>query len=454
MIYNSFRIQCAVRVILIALTLLAGIYLVLNTTIFVTSFLVLAMSVIQVVLLIRYVEQTNRHLTRFLHSIRYSDFAESFTGGPGGKSFDNLARAFSDVVQEFRKTRSEREEQYRYLQTIIQHIGLGIVSFEADGKVDLINNAAKKLLKIPHLKNVNKLKSLSSDLVNILISGKPGENKMVKIDDDGEIITLIIYMTQFRLRQRSITLVSMQNIESELAEQEMAAWQKLIRVLTHEIMNSITPIASLASTVNDLLSQSDKTQLSDTASDAIQDEIKEDIRLAAETIEKRSNGLLHFVNAYRNLTRIPTPEFTMFSIDEFLSRISQLMKNQIDSASITFIKSVKPDNLKLVADPELVEQVVINLIVNAVAALKDTIDPQLSVSAGMNNRGRVVIAVTDNGPGLDPDIIEKIFTPFFTTKKDGSGIGLSLSRQIMRLHKGTISVQSEPENATTFTLRF
>ena len=449
MISKSFRLHCWLRALLLAVTLLVFAYLILETRIVMTAVIVGVIAIIQVVSLIRYIETTNRDLTRFLDSIRYSDFSESFTGRVSGKTFDALNEAFAEVIAKFRRTRSEREEQYRYLQTIIQHIGLGIISFEPDGTVDLINNAAKNLLKVSHLKNVKTLAPLSENLVGALLHCQPGERRLVKIEDSGETMTLVVYPTRFRLRDRAIILVSMQNIESELAEQEMDAWQKLIRVLTHEIMNSITPISSLASTVNTLLRQSEHEGEADVTTETIGD-----IRQAAATIEKRSNGLLHFVDAYRDLTRIPKPAFELVAVNDFIEHILQLMKNQIEAANISCRVSIVPDNLKIVADPELIEQVMINLIVNAISALQETDDPQISVAASLNSQGRAVLSIADNGPGLERDIAEKIFTPFFTTKKDGSGIGLSLSRQIMRLHKGNISVQSTPNHETKFILRF
>jgi signal transduction histidine kinase len=277
----------------------------------------------------------------------------------------------------------------------------------------------------------------------------------VKIEDEGETLILAIYATSFKLRSKAITLVSMHNIESELAEQEMQAWQKLIRVLTHEIMNSVTPIASLASTDNTLIEKSATRTDDDYAQFSL--ESAEDIRDAVATIEKRSRGLLHFTEAYRNLTRIPKPKFSIFSVGECLDRTCQLLKGQLQKKGIELTTRVEPESLELTADRELIEQVLINLILNAVQALNGTEkdgDRRIALSSYLDDRGRTVIAVTDNGPGIDKEVMEKIFTPFYTTKKEGSGIGLSLSREIMRLHKGSISVQSVPDEETTFKLRF
>jgi signal transduction histidine kinase len=244
----------------------------------------------------------------------------------------------------------------------------------------------------------------------------------------------------------------MQDIESELAEQEMAAWQKLIRVLTHEIMNSVTPIASLASTVNDLVAKTEESAEEGVVS--MSPETREDIREAAYTIQNRSQGLLHFVDAYRNLTRIPKPDFQIFPVTDLLERVTQLMKNQIEESRIDLQVKTEPQSLELTADPELIEQVLINLLLNAIEALEDSPGGKIELHSRLDDRGRVAITVSDNGPGITDEVKEKIFTPFFTTKKDGSGIGLSLCRQIMRLHKGNVTVRSIPDQPTVFTLRF
>lgn len=452
MIFKSFRIQCIIRIILLAVTVAFAVYLIFQTELYATITMIAVVIVAQVIVLIHYVEKTNRDLTRFLDGIRYSDFSQAFSSGQKGASFRRLNEAFSAVVAEFQKARAEREEQYRYLQTLVQHIGLGILSFEQNGDVDLINNAAKRLLNVNQLRNIASLETLSRPLVKTLRECRPGEKTLVKVDDNGETLTLAIYATAFKMRHRSITLVSMQNIESELAEQEMAAWQKLIRVLTHEIMNSVTPIVSLASTVNVLVGQS--REAGDDSSAVIDENIRGDIREAAATIEKRSQGLLHFVDAYRDLTRIPRPNYRLIRVSDLLHGVVQLMEKQIAEQGLTLRVQVDPETLELVIDPELIEQVIINLLLNAIQALEDRPGGEIELKSYIDRRGRVAILVTDNGPGIIGDAKEKIFTPFYTTKKDGSGIGLSLSRQIMRLHKGNISVQSVPNDHTSFTLRF
>jgi len=450
MAYSRFRLNCIFRIILLAASILLLVYLLSETTLYATSLVVGLVIIIQAAALIHYVEKTNRDLARFLTSIRYSDFSQSFTSQKRGASFDELNAAFHEVIAQFHKARAEKEEHYRYLQTVVQHVGLGLLAFDPTGDVDLINGAAKKLLRVTHLGNVKSLSALSSELVETLMNLESGEKALVKVEDAGDVLHLAIYATAFKLKDKKITLVSMQNIESELAEQEMQAWQKLIRVLTHEIMNSVTPIASLASTVNNMI---DKSQDGKDDSQLSLDET-EDIRQAVATIEKRSRGLLHFTEAYRNLTRIPKPRFSIFPVTDLFDRVVQLLTEQLRRADVEIEIDVEPQTLELTADRELIEQVLINLILNSVQAFNDTPSKKIELKSRLDDRGRVLVLVADNGPGIDDEVKEKIFTPFFTTKKEGSGIGLSLSREIMRLHRGRISVRSAPGQLTVFTLRF
>ena len=334
---------------------------------------------------------------------------------------------------------------------MVQHVAIGLIAFHPDGEVHLINTAAKRLFRIPHLKNIKTLDTLSNPLVETLFRLKPREKALVKIEADGDLMHLALYATEFKLSGQSFSLVSIQNIHSELEEKEIEAWEKLIRVLTHEIMNSITPIASLASTIKELIKES-YDLLPEGEKNKI--EALDDIDQASHTIQKRSQGLLHFVDAYRNLTLIPKPNMQIFPIKDLLARVEKLMQANIEKKSINFKVKVEPQSLELTADPELMEQVLINLLLNALQAVEKNEKPKIDLEARMHGRGRIIIQVSDNGPGILEENIEKIFIPFFSTKEGGSGIGLSLSRQIMRLHNGSIGVHSDPGVETVFTLRF
>ncbi len=403
---------------------------------------------------VRYIDATNKELSRFLQSIKYSDFSQTFVKQKLGSSFKELNNAFNEVITEFQKTRSEKEEHYRFVQTVIQHIGVGLISYNQDGKVEFINNAAKKIFKIPHLNNIETLNNISPGLGEKLLKINPGEKSTIKITDEEEIIQLIVFATEFKMRNQKYTLLSLQNIQNELEEKEMEAWQKLIRVLTHEIMNSVTPISSLAGTVHEMIDPALTGKNHPAVSSSFDMEAVNDIKVAVDTIKKRSEGLIHFVDDYRSLTTIPEPVFRIFFIQDLFERIKRLMENDLKAKNIKLNISVEPEKLELTGDAELIEQVLINLIVNSIYFLKGIDDPQIRLSAQIDERGRTVIKVSDNGPGINEELRDKIFIPFFSTKKGGSGIGLSLSRQIMRSHGGSIHVSSKPFAETTFTLKF
>lgn len=448
MVYRHFRLIATLRIIFIGITSFLFVYLILRTSLYAVTLITGLVVLYQMISLIRYVEKTNKDLSRFLDAIRYEDFSQSFSGPSLGASFDEVKKAFNEVLEKFKQTRSEKEEHFRYLQTVVQHVGIGLLTFQANGDIELINTAAKRLLKVIRLKNIDQFAALNPELVNRLKNMKAGEKALIKVQDNSDLLQLAIYATEFRMRGQKFTLVSIQNIQSELEEKEMEAWQNLIRVLTHEIMNSVTPISSLASTAHSLL------ELEFDAEKKISDETIKDVRDAVQTIEKRSKGLLHFVESYRKLTRIPRPNFQIFEVAALFDRVTQLMNMHIADAKITFKSGIEPENLELTADAELIEQVLINVLLNAIDAVRNLNHPEIELVSRIDERGRAIIQVIDNGPGIPKEVQEKIFIPFFTTKKNGSGIGLSLSRQILRLHRGTISVQSSSGSRTAVTLRF
>ena len=447
MAYKHFRLICVLRVAFLCVTTCLFFYCLFFTEYYATLAIIGACVLYQTWALIHYVERTQRDLTRFLQAIRYEDFSQSFTGAGLGSAYNNLKDAFNEVLEAFRKTRAEKEENFQYLQTIVQHVGIGLICYTSDGRIELMNTAAQRLLRKPYMRNVRELETVSKAFSETLLKLRSGDKALVKVQDEDELLQIIVYATELRMRGESFILASVQNIQTELEEQEMEAWQKLIRVLTHEIMNSITPISSLASTVRGFLPDS-------AGASSLEPETLSDVHTALQTIQSRSEGLLHFVEAYRQLTHISRPDFQIFQVSELFARIVFLMQAECDKNDIALHTAIDPRTLELTVDPDLIEQVLINLMRNAVQALAGRSNARVDLSAQLDGRGRVVIRVQDNGPGILEDVQERIFIPFFTTKRDGSGIGLALSRQIMRVHRGTISVQSRPEEETVFTLRF
>ncbi len=451
MIYKRFRIQITLRVMALLLSSLLLAWLLLQEQYRMSSIITGFFILLQTVSLILYTERTNARLTKFFQSIRHADFSSSFSDKSMGKSFEELSNEFNQIIYEFKKNRAEKEEHFNYLLTVVQHVTIGIIVFRRDGKVDVFNNAIKKILRLNHLRNIAELSSVKADLPEVILKMKAGDKLLFKLFIEDELIQLSVSATEFRMRGEEYVLVSLQNIHPELEEKEIESWQRLIRVLTHEIMNSITPISSLAATVHEILTDPETNEIH--VEKLSPDDI-ESIATAMTTIENRSHGLLNFVEIYRNLTRIPKPNFRHFHIREMFERATELLKPKLENLNIVCDCKVFPDDLMLLADPDLIDQVVINLLLNALDAVKGQQQPMISITASVNINHRTTIEFADNGTGITPDLLDKIFMPFFTSKKEGSGIGLSLSRQIMQMHKGAISVKSKPGEGTVFTLTF
>ncbi|MDX9941159.1 MAG: ATP-binding protein [Bacteroidales bacterium] len=448
--FKNFRLNVVVRVLLIAASVVLLVHIVRKPELIISTSILVLILLGQIVDLLKYVERTNKRLTVFLESIRHSDFVSSFSDQGMGRSFDDLNKAFNEVIEEFRKTRAAKEEHFNYLQTVVQHVSIGILVFRRDGKVDMINNALKRMFRMNNLRYIDEMERIDKGLAELLRNIKAGDSELLKVFNENELMQLSIRATEFRMRGDDFVLVSMQNIHNELEAKEMDSWQRLIRVLTHEIMNSITPIVSLSGTVKDLLIDQESLVLRK----EIDEDDVESAQSALSTIEKRSQGLLNFVQVYRNLTRIPKPNFRYFEIRELFDRVENLLQPKIKELNVKCEMKVIPPGLMLTADPDLIEQVLINLLINSIHAVKERPQPQITMVASTSSLNRVLISITDNGYGIKPDTLEKIFVPFFTSKKEGSGIGLSLSREIMRLHKGNITVKSKPEVETVFTLHF
>lgn len=399
----------------------------------------------------RELDRTNRDLIRWLEAIRYGDFTQSFGEAGRGGSCRDLSRAFGDVVRDFQSVRAREEESRRYLQTVIQHLGVGLISFGPEGDVDLVNNQACRLLRVPFLKNVRTLMEPCPELVEALFRLKAGEKAMVRLFGDGEPVHLSLRAAELRLQGRPVKLVTLHDIQGELEQRETEAWQVLTRVLTHEIMNSMTPIASLSATARervDALSRAWAGTLGEEDAERL-----EDAREAVATIHTRSLGLMSFVQAYRGLALIPQPSFRQVLLAGLFDRVGQLMASDFQAAAIALEVRVDPATLEVTADPALLEQVLLNLLLNARDALQGQSDRKVTLEGILGERGRVLVRVTDNGPGIAPEALEKVFVPFFSTRPHGSGIGLSFSRQVMHMHHGSITVHSVPGSSTVFTLR-
>jgi nitrogen fixation/metabolism regulation signal transduction histidine kinase len=452
--FNDFRYKITVRVLLIAFTIFFFTHLLYNDAFFVTLILVLVLIIFQISSLIKFLDQSNQEIASFFNSIKHNDFSQNYQYDEDGTYIDILKKEFNMVMQKLSQYRAERDANYQYLKNIVQHVGIGLITFKKDGEIQIINTAAKKLFHIDQIENIRELEKLSSELVSIFFELKTGGRSLMKIDFNGDVDQLSIYAIELTLQGELFKLISVQNIRTELEENEMEAWQKLVRVLTHEIMNSVTPISSLANTIECDLEECMQRQ-PDSENLQIEKENLSDMHLGIKTIQRRSDALLRFVSDFRSLTQIPKPILRDVPVKEIFEHVSYLMKQELESNRIRIICSLEPEDIVLNIDPELIQQVLINLVKNSVQALLEEDHERLiEMKAYLDEKNNGVIMVRDNGQGIEEEAQTKIFIPFFTTKKKGSGIGLSLSRQIMRQHLGSISVKSKIDEGTEFTLRF
>ena len=442
---RHFSIVIAIRIILIIVSVFVVIWLAsLKTNVTLIYILGGVFIFAQGFLLYQYVTNVNRKLTYFLESVRYSDFTINFRhDNKMGKTFQELNQQFNEVLHAFRQARAEKEANLQYLNTIVQHIGTGLITFDSNGQVNLINNAALRMLGIYRLHQLSELQDKHPRLFELLSNLDSGVRELYRTPSDQP---LALQGAAIQLRGMWVRIVVLQNIQSELQQQEVESWQNLTRVLRHEIMNSMTPIVSLVGTMRLIVNEDIEKSTTD-------QEAVNDLKEALQTLEKRSKGMMQFVNAYRDFTTLPKPVFSNINVAELLQEVLQLLQTDLTSAGVLWKLSVKPENLVAKVDASQIQQVLINLIKNASEAFSTQASRLISLEAYQNDN-TTFIEVHDNGDGIEPEAIENIFIPFYTTKKTGSGIGLSLSRQILQQHGGQLNVVSEAAKGTVFTLVF
>ncbi|MGF1532124.1 MAG: PAS domain-containing sensor histidine kinase [Bernardetiaceae bacterium] len=437
---KNFRLQVTARVLALSLTVFLLSWLLGQGDRYVyTSVGVGALLVWQVSSLIRRVEYTNREVAKLLDSIQNDDFSNLYRPQSEGQSFSELQRALSQVVDAFRQARAEKELQYHYLRTVVQHLGIGILSFDRAGEVQLVNHVAKRLLQVRHLRHLHELNPSHKNLAQVLQSLKTGQKNLVHIQTDYDQIELSLYAIELTFQGKEYVLVTLQNIHNELEEKELTAWQDLVRVLTHEIMNALTPIASLAQSLSTLPPE----------------EIA-DFRQAAQTIERRSYSLMAFIQEFRQLTQPLLPQYDKVLLPDLIQSTLDAVREEIERDGIQIEVDIPEEHLLLTIDLNLIQQVLEHLLRNAAQALLRTDQPQklIRVFAGQDQKKRFTITIQDNGPGIAAEALPRLFIPFYTTRPEGSGLGLSVARRIMRHHQGQLSVHSELGKGATFVLRF
>lgn len=450
--FNKIYRYLGIRLGVLLLSLFFLCFLIVTKGFFLSIVVLLGLSVIQVFSLAKKISASYAETRDFLERIKTGEriykYQLSEKEGLKGMHFE----LFNDIIDKIEETKKANEEEYQYLKNIVQHIGIGILTLNESGDVQICNRAAKTLLQCDEINNREDITAISPELADIIQELKTGGRGLIKLEGGEESPYVSVFVIELMRKNKTFKLVSLQNIKSELDEKEMEAWQNLVRVLTHEIRNSVTPIASLSTTAEESM-EGIMDWVNSQESVAVASDL-DDVQLSLKTIGKRSKGLIRFVNDFRSLTHTPQPKLQEVSPLTIFEQINLLLKKEISKNNVS-LKIEHEEGMLVNVDPELLSQVLINLVKNAIEAVDENKNEKIIVlKSYFNEKSRPCIAVQDNGKGIEKDALNSIFIPFFTTKKTGSGIGLSLSREILRKHGGTISVKSELTIGTEFVLKF
>ncbi|HEX7844972.1 MAG TPA: ATP-binding protein [Chitinophagaceae bacterium] len=447
MSFKRYEWRIIWRVLLLFITL-CGASLLLVNQLYVYLLIGIPIIIYQVIEFYRFQKKAHDELNQFVESVHYRDFSRYFDVKHAPVEIQPLRQGFNEINTTFKVISKEKETQYQYLQKILELVDTGILSYEEQsGEVVWMNESLKKMLQVPYLKTIHSLAKRDEELYKQISSLKPGDGRIGTAHLETSSFKVLLSATAFQTEGKIYKLIAFQNVNEALDETESKAWQKLLSVLTHEIMNSVAPISSLADTLKNRLQQSVPVLSNESGS-------VDDLELGIDTIKRRSEGLLKFAETYRNLNKINTLNLKKVYVRDLFENLLQLMQPTVEQKNIELETILKDMDLSLEADINLLEQVLINLVVNAIEAVKERQDPRIILSAYRANNHKTIIKVADNGTGMPAEVLEKIFIPFFSTKKSGSGIGLSLCKQIMMLHKGNIQVQSVEGEGTAFFLQF
>jgi nitrogen fixation/metabolism regulation signal transduction histidine kinase len=451
MVFERFRVQIAMRVALLAGLVIVTSWSLPNTNWWATPLITGTAALLVLVELVRYVESVNRELARFLDFVAHGDFSPSFPVAAKGRSFRELETAYAVLASRFRSLNLEKAANHRYLEALVEHVNTAILCFDEHGVVTLMNREAQRLFRLPHLGSIRALRQIDRGLLDSIERLEDGGHALVRVMNAGEPLHLALFATEFELLGRRFKLISLQNIRDELEQREADYSRKLIRVLTHEIMNSVTPIVSLTRVIEDRIVNPVTGEISTAG---LTSEERHDLRRSFDTIESRGGGLLSFVQTYSALSDLPRPSFANVAVADLFERIETLLRPSLVADGCRFETRCAEPDMTVTADAQQIEQVLINLIRNAAEAVKGKADGEIALRAVRDAEGRAQIEVADNGTGIDPAQLDDIFVPFFTTKRKGGGIGLSISRQIMLLNRGSITVRTTPGRGSVFALKF
>lgn len=440
--FNNFKVQTLIRLILIFACLFGLAYYLFNEVNYIRVFFLGVFALLILLSLFLYVNRSNKETHHFLEAILNNDFAIKYNNKNQGKSFHELYDTFNKLNDKFMESTQSDASQYQYMMALINQLQISVLAYDEKERIHLANEAFLGLLGQKNILNLGNIKHENETLYHQIKAIKNGETLVLKTTINNQMRRLSISASSFRLRGNHYKLISFQDINAELDQNEMEAWQKLIRVLTHEIMNSVAPITSLSATMKHIVKSGD-----------FEGEKRASLEEGLDAIEARSQGLMNFTQAYRALTRVPLPNIKEVDGQNFFQRISSLFAPTLAGSQIAWRLDSPQEQFKLMIDPDLMEQVMINLLKNA----KEAVNPDNGIISmtfkADNNKGYSIITITDNGGGIPEEITEKIFIPFYTTKPDGSGIGLSLTKQIIQSHKGELSFQTSAEG-TSFFIKF
>jgi|HubBroStandDraft_1064217.scaffolds.fasta_scaffold88918_2 two-component system nitrogen regulation sensor histidine kinase NtrY len=451
MSFNNFRANVLARVLILIALCLILIWGWLDTNWLATPALCLGLIAASAVELIYYVERTTREFTSFLSFVAHHDYSTPIPLPAKGPIFRELQSAYRLLSEEFRRLNLQKAANLQYLETVVEHVSVALCCLDARGYVRMMNQPARQLFGLPFMNSWRTFGRIDPRLPDILQKMADGERTLLAVTREDDNLQLLLYATTFELLGERYKLVSFQNIREELDRQETESWQKLIRVLTHEIMNSVTPIISLSGLVRETMI--DETTTPPTVR-TLQPSQQNDMLRSVTAIHSRSRGLMDFVRAYRSFAKLPEPVLADTDARALLERARLLMSGDVDRLRIALEVQCSGDGPVIRVDAEQIEQVLINLIRNAVEALEAVPAPNIILRAARNAHNEVLLQVIDNGAGIPAEHLESVFVPFFTTKRNGTGVGLSVSRQIVQLNRGWISVRSLPGEGCVFTLKF
>ena len=450
MISRSLNINIIIRVLLIVTFSAFLGYLIANDKSLRFILVCLILIVFMTISLVSFLNRTNRKIRFFFDSVRNDDTSLFFPFEDKDDSVREIYRSMNRVNQQIQQLKIENRNQEQFFQILLEHIATGIITYNREGFIQHANSAAKRLLSIDVLTHLQQIERIDKKLFQVLNTIKPFERRLIAFNAEQSDIQLSLKATSFKANETEMIILSLQDIKNELDEKEVESWMKLIRVLMHEIMNSITPITSLSESLSNIYSNKDEpVKPKQVTNKTIATTLK-----GLNVIKEQGKGLMSFVESYRKLTRVPEPEKKLFRVADLMSRVQILYSSLDKSDRIDLSYSLKEPDLEIYADQNLISQVLINLVKNALEANENNDEGKIMIIAGIDKNNHPEICVIDNGPGITERNLNEIFVPFFTTRQSGSGIGLSISKQIMRVHGGNLKVRSVPNKETIFCLSF